>query len=80
MIGVPLDYLLSPDAVVHCNLAWNSCEENLIFVSTCDYKPSMMMQKPFTAYWSNMLEHLELTEIICLAIPGQRMETSVILV
>ena len=33
LIGIPLGYLLSPDAVVNYDLAWNSCEEKPKF---CD--------------------------------------------
>ena len=38
-----------------------------------------MMQKPFTISWSNILVHLELAAILCLAISVHIMDASAIL-
>ena len=50
------------------------------FVPAFKYKPSMMTKKPYTTSWYNILAHLEPSAILCIGIPGQRMDASFTLI
>ena len=81
LIGIPLYYLLRPDAVINYNADWNKREEKIIFCSSLQEQAFNGDAETLTTTnsWSNISAHMELTAILCLALPGWRMGASVIL-
>ena len=81
LIGIPLYYLLRPDAVINYNADWNKCEEKLIFCSSLQEQAFNGDAETLTTTnsWSNISAHMELSAILCLSIPGQRRNSIFIL-